>query len=111
MRLGSGPIEELGRVAHRHSEPMRRLDHLGCWATTSVPRPEQVERAVGAIRVLEVAHAHLELVAREISVVRVRGREMREHSCPVDPLPPERVVLGRVGVVPRQLLGQEVVAA
>ena len=104
-------MAEVAYTSRVHIERVRGNDHLLRRAAPAVAEPEQIERPVQGARVLVVAHAEFELLTREITVVGVRRREVREDARPVDALPPEGVVLGRVGVVPGQFLGQEVVAA
>ena len=53
------------------------------------------------------AHVAAQLGDARLGVVRVGGREVREDLAAVDPLPRERVVLGRVEAVPRELLREE----
>ena len=108
--LGRGTVEEVDGLADGHAERMRGLDHLGGRAAAAVAVAEQVQGLVRGRRVLEVAHAVLDLFGREVAVVGVCRRKVREHSRAVDTFPPERVVLRLVGVVPGKLLGQEVVA-
>src|SRR2546423_9471846 len=111
VSLGRRAIEELGSVSDVHAKRVCGLDHLRGRAATTVAEPEQVQRAVGPRPVLEVAHARLDLWRAEVAVVRVGRRKVCEHARSVNSLPYESVVRGLVGVVPRQLLGQEVIAA
>ncbi len=64
-----------------------------------------------AVAVLEVMDALGNLLWFEAAVVGVGGWKVREDARPVDPLPHKGVVLGFVGVVPRELLGEEEIAA
>ena len=98
-------------MADVYTERMRGLDHLRRRSAATVAEPEQVQRAVGARGVLEVAHARLDLLRAEVPVVCISRRKVGKHAGSVNSLPQERVMRWLVGVVPGQLLGQEVFAA
>jgi len=63
--------------------------------------------AAGAVVILVLARAPAQLLHLGGGVVGVGRREVGEHLRAVDPLPRERVVLGRIEPVPRQLLCEE----
>ena len=111
-------VEELGRRRHPHR---RRAvegpgaacgrDHLAGRAAASVAEAERHERGVRPALVGEVLLRPGEVRAREHRVVGVDRREVREDARAVDALPEEGVVRKAVGLVPRDLLREEVLGA
>ena len=104
-------LEEVGRPSQLHTEAVRGIDHLRLRPAPAVAPTKQVEGPVGVGPILEASNAALDLLLLEAPVVRVGGREVREDRGAVDALPEKRVVLRLVGVIPRELLGEEVIAA
>jgi hypothetical protein len=111
-------LEELARRAELHArraldavQPAGRFDHVRFRTPASVTPAKQIEGAIDLLAILVVLHAPHHLLGGEVAVVGVGGREMGEDPAPVDPLPYKGVVLRLVGVVPRELLGEEVVAS
>ena len=82
--------------------------HLPGRPATAVAEPEghQRHRAVAVVGV--VAFGVRELAGYQLRVVGVDRREVGEDPGAVDPLPPEGVVRHAIGLVPGDLLGEEV---
>ena len=97
------PLEVRGAVRGR--------DHLAGGSPATVAVPERDQRGVGPALLGELVGGPRELGRRQVGVVGVDGREVGEHPAAVDPFPPEGVVRDAVGVVPGQLLCEEVLAA
>ena len=105
--LGDRRIEErLGRLdldagrAFEVAHPQVLLHHLRRGAATAVAVTERHQRPRGAALVGERPHGVRELVALEVGVVRLDGREVGEDRGSVDALPPEAVVGEPVRLVP-----------
>ncbi|MEJ7720155.1 MAG: hypothetical protein WKF58_06760 [Ilumatobacteraceae bacterium] len=88
-------------------EPARSFEHVRGGSTATVAVSERHQRVTRPAVIREVGRREGELFGRHLCVVRVDGREVREHPCAVESLPPERVVREPVRLVPRELLCHE----
>ena len=111
-------VEEIGRAGQLDlrrtidaPQPVSGFDHVRLRTTSPIPPPVEVERERRPNLVFEICGTPDDLPCREVAVVRVRRREVREDCRPVDAFPHEGVVRRLVGVVPRELLGQEILSA
>ena len=116
--VGLGSREEVRRAAELHRR--RTLqgpgasaagDHLPgrTAAAVAVPVRHQAHGAAAVVGV--VPFGVVQLRGHQLRVVGVDRREMGEHPGAVDALPPEGVVWHAVGLVPGDLLGEEVAGA
>ena len=103
--------EHDARRALDAAKAMRRLDHVRLRSAAPIAPAVEVQGMGRAVLVLVVGRTLHDLSGAEIAVVGVRGREVGEDRRAVNALPHERVVRRLVGVVPGELLGQEVFAA
>src|SRR5437762_12750096 len=87
VRVCRRAIEEFDRVPDRYAQCMRGLDHLRGRPTSAITKAEEVQRPVGAGRVLEVAGARGDLLRADVAVVRISGRGTGEDPRPRQPLP------------------------
>ncbi len=113
-RLVLDRVEHLRRSPHLQREARvdrgqaaRPFEHLTRRSPTPVAVAEGHQRHAAPPVLLEVADREGNFVRGDLGVVRVDRREVREHPCPVEALPPERVVGEDVLLVPRQLLRDE----
>ncbi len=83
------------------------LEHRAGRPAAAVAVAEDEQAVARAVVVVVGADAAAQLGDGRLGVVGVVRREVGEHLAAVDPLPGERVVLGRVEAVPRELLREE----
>ena len=113
-RLRLERLEELRRRGHPRprqalqiARAEHRLDHRARRPAAPVAVAVDEHRGPRVLVILVCPGALAQLRDRALARVRVGGREVRQHLAAVDPLPDERVVLGPVEAVPRELLRQE----
>ena len=107
-------IEELvrrsdgdGRDAIEIGHAPGAFQHLARWSTAAVSVAERHQRPRAPTVLLEVPLGIVHLGCRDLGVVRVDRRKVREHPSAVEALPPERRMRKQVLLVPAQLLGDE----
>ncbi len=86
-----------------------QLEHLRHGPSPAVAVSEHQQARRRAVVVAVARRRGPQLGDRDLRVVGVGGREVREHRRAVDALPAERVVRRARELVPRELLGQEAV--
>ena len=113
-RAGLEAVEErLGMAERRARQPAQvagaaqALEHRAGRPAAAVAVAEDEQAVARAVVVVVGADAAAQLGDGRLGVVGVVRREVGEHLAAVDPLPGERVVLGRVEAVPRELLREE----
>ena len=108
LEEGLRTVDPNRRRALQRPGPVGRGQHLPGGSAAAVAVPERDEGRVGRTLLPVLPFGPREVTRGEVAVVRVHGREVSEHLGAVDPLPPKRVVRHLVGLVPGDLLGQEV---
>ena len=113
-RLGLDVLEEARRRAELDvgqrievGEPGGAGEHLARRPAAAVAIAVGDQRDVAPGVLGEALHRLAELARGDLGAVGVDRWEVREHTAAVDALPPERLVREPVGLVPRQLLGDE----